>query len=241
MSADTSKIVSIIQSSYIPWRGYFDIIDQSDCFILLDDVQYTKRDWRNRNKIPTPQGEKWLSVPVQVKGKYFQKICEVEVSDAAWYKSHWGIIENNYRKAPFFKDHQAFVRDLFMGATQSHLSGINHHLLSGLCDWLGIDTPLTWSMDYDVDEEDATERLVQLCVKEGATTYISGPAAKSYLDESSFNRHGIEVRFFDYGTPTPYPQIQETFSPFVSIVDMIFMCGAPTMDLIRNDRAALGE
>ena len=236
MSAETSKIVSIIQSSYIPWRGYFDIIDQSDRFILLDDVQYTKRDWRSRNKIPTAQGEKWLSVPVQVKGKYFQKICDVEISDAKWHKSHWGVIENNYRKAPHFEQYRELVRDMYAQATQERLSDINYHFISRLCAWLGIDTPLSWSMDYDVTEEDPTERLVQLCLKEGATTYISGPAARSYLDESSFAQHGIDVCFFDYGSPEPYPQLQEAFSPFVSIIDMIFMCGPDTLQRIRNDR-----
>ncbi len=230
------KSVAIIQSSYIPWKGYFDIIDQSDNFILLDDVQYTKRDWRSRNKIPTAQGEKWLTVPVKVRGKYHQEIRHTEVSDEGWHKSHWGIIENTYRKAPFFKENAAFIRDIYHTAVQKYLSEVNFHFLTHLNEWLGISTPLSWSADYKVSEDDPTDRLVQLCVAENATTYISGPAAQSYLDTTRFSEHGIDVRYFDYGHYQPYPQMQEGFSHFVSIIDMIFMCGQETMELIRSDR-----
>ncbi len=235
------RVVSIIQSSFLPWKGYFDIIDQSDAFILLDNVQFTRRDWRSRNKIPTPAGEKWLTVPVQVKGKYDQLIQDVEISDGKWFRSHWGVIENAYRKAPYFKQYREFFRELFFSATQTRLSEINFHFISALCGELGIDTPLGWSSDYGVDSDDATERLALLCEAENADQYISGPAARDYLDESVFNRRGIGVRFFDYSHYREYPQLQEPFSHFVSIIDMLFMCGEDTMPMIREDRAAAGQ
>jgi hypothetical protein len=241
MTAIEPKTVAIIQSSYIPWKGYFDIIDQSDSFILLDDVQYTKRDWRSRNKIPTLQGEKWLTIPVHVKGKYHQKICDVEVSDDKWFKSHWGVMENAYRKAPFFSENKEFVRDLYMTATQNRLSEVNFHFLKKLCEWLDITTQITWSMDYAIDEEDATERLALLCAAENATTYLSGPAAQSYLDESNFNQRGMTVRYMDYGHALPYPQLQDEFNPYVSVLDMIFNCGDQTMPLIRENRPSLSR
>lgn len=236
MTATETKTVAIIQSSYIPWRGYFDIVDQSESFILLDDVQYTKRDWRSRNKIPTPKGDKWLTVPVHVKGKYHQKICEVEISNDKWPQSHWGVIENVYRKAPFFAANKEFVRDLYLTATQKRLSEVNYHFLSRLCECLNINTPIKWSMDYGVEEEDATERLALLCAAEAATVYLSGPAAKSYLDAGSFTRRDMTVRFMDYGPILHYPQLQEEFSPYVSILDMLFNCGDQTMSLIRENR-----
>ena len=235
MPATKKKVVSIIQSSYIPWKGYFDIIDQSDAFILLDDVQYTKRDWRSRNKIPTANGEKWLTVPVKVKGKYYQKICDVEVSDPKWHRSHWGTIENAYRTAPFFNEMKDYVEDLYLSAgKQSLLSEINFHFIQNICNMLRIGTPLTWSMDYGIETEDPTERLVQLCLAENATTYISGPAARAYLDETMFERHGIKVRYFEYGQYPAYKQQQKEFNHFVSVLDMLFMCGPETMQMIRN-------
>lgn len=230
------RVISIIQSSYIPWKGYFDIIDQSDAFVLLDDVQFTRRDWRSRNKIPTPAGERWLTVPVHVKGQYHQTIQNMEVSDPQWYRSHWGLIENSYGKAPFFNQYKKWVRELYFSATQQHLSDVNYHFITGLCQVLGIATPLRWSRDYAIDTDDATLRLALLCVAERADIYISGPAARDYLDESKFSDRGIAVRYFDYSHYREYTQLQDTFNHYVSILDMLFMCGDQTMPMIREDR-----
>jgi len=107
-----SKRVAIVQSSYIPWKGYFDLIRHVDEFILFDDVQFTKRDWRNRNRIKTPQGPLWLSIPVQVKGRYLQAIKDTVVSDPAWSRTHWRTIRSNYAKAPFFPQFKDALEDL---------------------------------------------------------------------------------------------------------------------------------
>ena len=229
-----TKVVSIIQSSYIPWKGYFEIIDQSDVFILLDDVQFTKRDWRSRNKIPSADGGKWLTIPVQVKGKYTQQINETLINDSRWMNSHLGQIESTYRQAPYFKQQLGFVRDLYRTAIQESLSDINFHFLTHLCAHLGIDTPITWSTDYGVETEDATDRLVKLCVAENATEYISGPAAKSYLDEKAFNASGVSVKWFDYDGYKEYDQLYPPFNQYVAIIDILFMCGDNAIDFIRR-------
>ncbi len=120
------KKVAIIQSNYIPWKGYFDIINSVDVFILYDDMQYTRRDWRNRNKIITPKGLQWLTIPVAVKGKYYQKINEVEISDSSWAKKHWGSIVHNYHNAPYFKDYKNLFSSLYLGMDETSLSKVNY-------------------------------------------------------------------------------------------------------------------
>ncbi|MDB4534164.1 WbqC family protein [Vicingaceae bacterium] len=232
-----NKVVSIVQSSYIPWKGYFDIIDRSDHFILLDDVQFTKRDWRTRNKIKTPNDEKWLSIPVN-KGSRLQRIFETEIHDSQWNTRHWSIIENAYRKAPYFNEYSGFVKGLYENATQTSLSEINHHFLVNLCQWLGIDTPISWSMDYGINTDDATVRLVQLCQAENASTYVSGPSASDYINVERFEDAGIEVVFFEYDGYKAYEQLSQPFTHFVSILDMIFMCGKQSLELIRENTVA---
>ena len=107
------KTVSIIQSNYIPWKGYFDIINSSDEFILYDDVQYTKRDWRNRNKLKTSKGDQWITLPVIVSGEYEQKIKDTAIDGVKWMKSHWGMIQASYAKAPYFKDYKQVISSIY--------------------------------------------------------------------------------------------------------------------------------
>ena len=179
------KNVVITQSNYIPWKGYFDGMRQSDEFILYDDMQYTKRDWRNRNKIKTQQGLQWLTIPVEVKGKFYQKINETKISDPAWNRSHWDTLRHNYSKAPCFAEMKDFIENLYMTAGSEYLSEINYHFLKGIGDFLGIKTHISFSSEYQYDG-DKTERLVNLCEIVGGTDYYTGPAAKEYMDESLF-------------------------------------------------------
>src|SRR5690242_5606915 len=143
-----TKTVAIIRSNYIPWKGYFDIIQMCDEFMLFDEAQYTRRDWRNRNKIKTPQGAQWITIPVQVKGKFFQRIDETLVSDAVWVDDHLKTLRHSYAKAPFFKSHFPAIEALYECVrSETLLSRINYQLLRGLCDLLEIKTPITWSTD----------------------------------------------------------------------------------------------
>jgi hypothetical protein len=187
---DVGKTVAIVQSNYIPWKGYFDLIAAVDEFILFDDMQYTRRDWRNRNKIKTPSGSIWLTIPVDVKGKYLQKIKETTISDSAWNCKHWNSIVHNYSNAKYFKDYKDLLEDLYAESKDRLLSKINFRFLTALCELLGKDTKISWSMDYDL-VDGKTERLIDLCKQAGAAEYISGPSARGYLDEELFRKEGI--------------------------------------------------
>jgi hypothetical protein len=215
------KRVAIVQSNYIPWKGYFDLIKSVDEFILFDDVQYTVRDWRNRNKIKTTQGVIWLTIPIEVKGRFYQKIREARVSDLSWQTKHWKSITQAYGKARYFAQYRERVEDLYRDSSAQYLSEINYTFLSTLCPLLGIHTPITWSSDYDLPPG-KTERLVALCQQAGATEYVSGPAAKSYLDETLFAKERIGVQWMDY---SDYPEYHQLFPPFehaVSVIDLLF-------------------
>ena len=219
------KKVAIVQSNYIPWKGYFDLINQVDEFILYDDMQYTKRDWRNRNYIKTPRGLEWLTIPVDVSGKYFQRIRETRVSGPGWAKSHWGSIVQNYKAAPHFERYRERFEQLYLGCGEEMLSRINFGFIEAVCGVLGIDTRLTWSMDYEL-VDGKTERLVGLCKSAGASHYLSGPAARDYMDESLFAQEGIAVSYMDYSGYPTYPQLHGGFQHTVTVLDLIFNTGA---------------
>lgn len=215
------KRVAIAQSNYIPWKGYFDLINTVDEFILFDDAQYTVQDWRNRNKIKTAQGLLWLSIPIEVKGRLSKKICEARVSDLRWQATHWKSITQAYSKARCFAQYRECFEELYRSSSAQYLSESNYTFLSTLCPLLGIHTPLTWSSNYAI-VPGKTERLVALCQQAGATEYVSGPAAKSYLDETLFVSAGIRVQWMDYAD---YPEYHQLFPPFehaVSVIDLLF-------------------
>lgn len=225
MTTLPTKKVAIVQSNYIPWKGYFDLINLVDEFVLFDDMQYTRRDWRNRNLIKTRAGPKWLTIPVAVKGNFFQKIKDTRVSDPGWTRRHWESIVHNYSKAAHFARYRELFESLYLGSQETFLSQINYAFLAATCKMLGIGTRISWSDDYArvrVSVEGKTERLVSICKQARATTYISGPAARDYIDETLFNNENISLEYVDYSS---YPEYRQLFPPFehrVSIIDLIF-------------------
>ncbi|KVG83733.1 hypothetical protein WJ36_08835 [Burkholderia ubonensis] len=219
-----AKRVAILQSNYIPWKGYFDLIAACDEFILYDDAQYTRRDWRNRNQIKTPQGVQWLSVPVKVKGKYHQSIRETEIDGTDWAPQHWKRLQQNYARAPHFARYADTLEALYVGRRYDTLSELNRTLLTWVNEQLEIGTRLSSSSDYDL-HGDRTEKLLNLCVQAGATEYLSGPAARSYLDESLFAQANVAVRWFDYPAYPEYPQQWGAFVHGVTVLDVLFNCG----------------
>lgn len=222
------KKIAILQSNYIPWKGYFDLINKVDEFILYDDMQYTKRDWRNRNKIKTVAGLKWLSIGVEVKGKYFQKINETQVSEKSWAKDHWNKLNEAYKKAPYFADYKTLVQSWYDEAADlTHLSDINYCFIKNICIFLGIETKISWSSDYQL-VEGKSERLLQLCIDAGGSTYISGPSAKDYLDTQVFEKQDVDVEWMKYDQYPIYSQCHGEFEHGVSIIDVIFNCGPDT-------------
>lgn len=219
-----AKRIAIVQSNYIPWKGYFDLIHAVDEFVLFDSVQYTRRDWRNRNRIKTPQGLQWLSIPVATKGRYLDAICNIEVSDPTWVERHWKSIAANYARAPHFSRLGPAVEDLFRRCHETRLSAINRHFLAGLCALLDIDTPLTWSTEYPM-AEGQTDRLVSICTAAGASTYLSGPSAAGYIEPAKFSAAGITLEYFSYEGYPEYDQLYPPFEHGVSIVDLLLTQG----------------
>ena len=227
------KKIAILQSNYIPWKGYFDLINSVDEFVIYDDMQYTRRDWRNRNKIKTPKGLKWLSIPVEVKGKYFQKINETLVSDKSWSVAHWQTIKQLYSKTPYYKDYKDLFEDFYMNNQEEHLSLINARLIELVNSILGIQTKITWSSDYELIEGQ-TEKLLGICQQGGADVYLSGPAAKEYFDEALAKKMGIQVEWMDY---SGYPEYQQLYPPFehgVTILDLIFNEGPGATSFMKS-------
>ncbi len=223
------KTVVIIQSNYIPWKGYFDLIKKADELVLYDTAQYTKGDWRNRNKINTQQGLQWLTIPVDVKFKEKPSIQEVTVNQrgANWNVKHWKTIQQNYSKAKHFKTYKAVFEQLYLEELKGvrYLSKINYILIKKINELLGIPTRITWSADYDL-RGGKTEKLVNLCKDLEATHYLSGPAAKNYLDVEAFEKEKIEVRWMDYSKYPVYTQLfNHEFQHGVSIIDLLFNVG----------------
>jgi hypothetical protein len=221
------KKVAIVQSNYIPWKGYFDMIAAVDEFILYDDMQYTRRDWRNRNQIKTPQGLQWLTVPVKVKGKYHQTIRETEIDGGEWAEMHWKAIVQNYRRTPHFEEVAAVLEPLYCQRRYTHLSALNRAFIDTVCAYLGVATKISNSWDYTLIDG-KTERLADLCAQAGGTQYISGPAAGDYIEEHVFKEKGIELAWFEYAGYPQYPQLWGEFVHGVTILDVMFNCGKDT-------------
>jgi len=221
-----SKKLAIVQSNYIPWKGYFDLISMVDEFILFDDAQYTRNDWRNRNRIRAAHGLVWLTIPVQVSGRFGQRIRDAKVTDAKWATKHWKSIVTSYSRAPYFYHYRELFELLYQEAAhETMLSRINYQFTRAICEILGISTRISWSWNYQL-AEGKTERLINLCQQAGASTYITGPAAKAYIDRRLFDAAGIKAAFIDYsGYPTYRQLYSAPFAHRVSVIDLILNTG----------------
>jgi hypothetical protein len=217
------KTVVVLQSNYIPWKGYFDLVHEADLFIFHDDLQYTKNDWRNRNKIKTPKGAEWMTIPVGT--NEHRLICEVTIRDAGWQSTHWNLLKQHYGRCPYFAYYRPFFEEVYLRRRWSNLSEANQFLIRAIStDVLNIDTKFTDSREYRPSGH-KLERLLDLVTKAGADRYVSGPSAKDYIDPARFAEAGIELAWKDY---SGYPEYRQRFPPFehaVSILDLIFNAG----------------
>lgn len=229
------KNVIITQSNYIPWKGYFDAISISDEFVVYDDMQYTKRDWRNRNLIKTQQGLKWLTIPVEVKGNFFQKINETKIADKNWNKQHWDILKQAYSKSKKYSETKDFVENLYRSISFDYLTDANVHFITEICTYLKIDINLKMSSDFVLNEE-RSQRLLDICLELNATDYYSGPAAKAYMDEKIFEEAKIGVHYLDYSNYLEYEQLNPPFEHGVSILDLIFNEGEDSYKFLKNKK-----
>ena len=227
--------VSAIQSNYIPWRGYFDIMHDADVFVFYDDVQYTVNDWRNRNRVKTANGVIWLTIPVGDQND--RRICDVVLRDRAWSRKHWMTIEQSYHDAPGFAQYRDFFKSFYKSSWES-LSVLNQTMIRAIAgDLLGIRTEIRDSRDYDLQGK-GSDRLLMLLKKMGATDYVSGPSAQRYLDAEAYAREGIRVHWKDYAHYPEYPQLHGPYAPDLSIVDLLLNCGDDAANYIWGAHAA---
>lgn len=224
-------IVAIHQPQYLPWLGYFDKIERCDTFVFLDNVQFKKNEWQNRNKIKTAEKWQWLSVPVI--HKFPQNINDVEINNTVpWGKKHLNALITNYSKAPFFKEHIEFFEETYEREWRL-LSDINVHIIRYLVKALGISgKKLELASQYE-SREGRTERLLDLCHRLGADGYLSGKDGAKYLDVEEFEKRGIRVIFQDYEHPS-YSQLFGDFEPYLSVIDLLFNCGPESLSILKK-------
>jgi len=221
--------VSILQSNYIPWKGWFNLVALSDVTVIYDSVQYTKNDWRNRNRLPGPGGLVWLSIPVRTAGLLHQPINETRISDRSWARRHWATVRQLLGKRPHFGDHAAEWESWYLdSAADELLHDVNMRFIRGIMGQTGIRTRLVDDREFLLQEDDPTGRVVQICTALGATSYLTGPAGLNYLDASRFERAAVALEVIDYGTYRTYPQAAAPFEHGVSILDVLASLGPRT-------------
>lgn len=224
--------VAISQSNYIPWKGYFDLINSVDHFVFYDTAQYTKNDWRNRNKIQTFNSLAWITIPVY-QHSLEQTILDTKVANIKWGKKHWQTIRQAYSKAPYFKDYKEIFEDAYLQQEFTFLSEINFHFIKVINALLGITTKLHWSSDFQLNEE-RSERLLGICQQLKSDVYVSGPAAKEYLNEELFLNNNVKVEWMDYSGYPEYEQMHDPFEHGVTILDLIFNEGPNAKNFMKS-------
>ncbi len=222
----------MIQSNYLPWRGYFDFIDDVDLFIVYDDVQYTRKDWRNRNKIKTSKGLQWLTVPVHYSQSSPVQIMDAEINyDGPWQRKHIGNIRQWYRDSPYFNRYSDELFSLINEHNRT-ISELNLSLIRWVMEKLNISTSIMFSSEI-VSGGDRNERIINILKQLNCSAYLLGPAAKDYVDEEVYRRENIELHYKSYDY-RPYQQLHGDFNGAVSIIDLIFNCGPNALELMKS-------
>ncbi len=226
-------IVAIHQPNYIPWLGFFHKIAQSDIFVSLDNVPFTKNGFQNRNRIKTPNGAMWLTVPVFTKNRLGQSTRDVEINNNVnWQKKHWHSISQNYSKAPYFKMFSEFFQRVYTVQGFSRLVDLNEAIIKFIIETIDIETKITKASSIHVYGE-GTKLLVEICKAVGADTYLSGPSGMKYLEGEGFKDEGILVIYDNFQHPI-YDQLFGPFLPKLSIIDLMFNCGPRSLDILRG-------
>jgi hypothetical protein len=216
--------ICIIQSCYIPWKGFFDLISRCDEYVIYDSAQFVKRHWHNRNRIKTANGVEWLTIPVISKGRFEQPIDEVEI-EKPWAEKHWRALELAYKRAPYFEQLGPEVNGWYERADkQPLLTEVNAIFLRGIAGLLGLKTRIVSDAAYPAQGA-KTERLLAICRAAGANRYLSGPSAKEYFDEAMFASKGVAVEWMNYAGYPEYPQLHGSFEHAVTALDLLFNAG----------------
>jgi hypothetical protein len=226
-------ILSVHQPQYLPWLGYFDKIDRSDAFVFLDNVQYKTREFQNRNKIRTKDSWMWLTVPVKACTR--QKIDQVKIGFCSdWRRKHWNSLQTWYGQAAFFRDHSEFFAQTYKGSWEKLLD-LNIHIINYILSEFKIKTRTYRESELDI-RGTRTDRIIEICKKLKADTYLSGSGGKNYLEENKFIDAGIKLQYQQFNHPV-YEQCNaglNNFMPFMSIVDMLFNQGKASLGILRQ-------
>lgn len=238
MTTGKGKSIAILQSNYIPWKGYFDIMAAVDEFVIYDEVQFTRRDWRNRNKIVQHGQVHWLTIPVLTRGSFHMAIDQVRIADPNWSQKHWTTLRHAYSKAPYFELVGPVLEDIYRRAGECQLlTEVNEILLRGIATLLGITTPMSRSQSVPRKSDSPTARLVEICLARNARDYLSGPAAQAYIDQQQFDAVGIRLFYADYSGYQEYSQGTAQFDHGVSIVDLLMRCGPAAINHLKSSHA----
>lgn len=216
--------ICIIQSCYIPWKGFFDLIGRCDEYVIFDSAQFVKRHWHNRNRIKTANGVEWLTIPVVTKGRFDQPIEEVLI-EKPWAEKHWRALELAYRRAPCFDAFAPVVRGWYERADkETRLTDVNELFTREIANLLGLKTRIVRDTAYPADGV-KTARLLAIARAAGADHYLSGPSARVYLDEALLAEAGISTEWMSYQGYPEYPQLHGEFEHAVSVLDLLFNTG----------------
>jgi hypothetical protein len=225
--------ISIVQSCYVPWKGFFDLIGQCDEYVIFDSVQYVKRHWHNRNRIKTANGVEWLTIPVVSKGRFEQPIDEVTI-EKPWAEKHWRTLELAYKRAPFFEQYSPAIKRWYeIADKKALLTDVNAIFLGGVCETLGLKTKITRDTAYP-QQGVKTERLLGIVRAAGADRYLSGPSARAYLDEAAFRAAGVTPEWMNYDGYPEYRQLHGDFEHAVSVLDLLFSTGPDALHYLRR-------
>jgi hypothetical protein len=226
--------ICIIQSNYIPWKGFFDLIGRCDEYVIFDRVQYARRHWHNRNRIKTANGVEWMTIPVVTKRRFEQPIDEVEI-EKPWAEKHWRTLELAYRRAPFFEALAPEVKAWYERADkQKLLTDVNEIFLRGIARLLGLNTRFTRDTAYPLSGA-KTERLLGIARAAGADSYLSGPSARDYFDEPMFRAAGIATEWMNYDGYPEYPQLHGGFEHAVTVLDLLFNTGPEAPRYLKKE------
>jgi len=226
-----------MQPVFLPWLGYFEQIGVTDSFMFLDDVQYTKQDWRNRNRIRTKTGWMWLTVPVRKAG-HDQCISETQIDGEHWKRKNLKSLQQNYAGAPYYAEIMALVEPQIL-APQASLIGLTEGLIKSIASYLSIGSGFLRASAVPKATQDRNERLIELCQHAGADCFFTGPAADNYLDHDLFAQHGISIIFQDYKHPV-YPQSFDGFESHMSVLDLLMNHGPASTQILLSSPRPIG-
>lgn len=230
--------VAMLQPNYIPWKGVFDLINCVDVFVFYDDVQYTKKDWRNRNKIKTKEGDIWLTVPV--KSKRDQLICEAEIDNSTnWQEKHFKTIKNNYSKAKYFSEYEYLLEEIYLNKTWGKISELDIFSTKLISKALDIGAEWVVASELNISGGKDGEKVIKICKQLKCDHFINGPSAKSFMDEEKFVNQGMALEYMEYNYDE-YSQIHPPFSHHVSALDVIFNCGKDAKKYVCKFNPKLG-